>query len=399
MLNLLRKISTMLRLWKDRKQLKKIEESNLFDADYYLKQHHNLKQKPHIHYYYYGWKNLDAPSFSFSTKKYLERYEDVLKKNINPLIHYLEVGKKENRIIEFDEKAPTMKDWYQKKYQENYDYQIMYQDNPKRIQLFLEKTITDKLISFLNELIIEDSYEINIINYQGAKEDFKRIKGKISYCNLKENNYLECSLEDIFLTTSKKVVEALLHTKALDNKIFYYVEDNTNVERLSDLLMSQKIVILRNKEKLNLKKTKLEFQLTRKEIPTSGILYVDMDSLGMIGLDFLNEIFLRNILKAKKWQVYFKDKEIDFFQLDCHVLVKTTPHPINHVNFYWRDEKKEDETELIIKKKYEEYQKETIDITNKNSIKKLKKIEKDDKSDNTIFEQLEELWKEDRYHV
>lgn len=79
-----------------------IKNSSLFDANYYLENNIDVKNKninPLKHFIKYGWKEGRNPSEEFNTNYYLELYPDVVKVKINPLFHYLKYGKKEGRII------------------------------------------------------------------------------------------------------------------------------------------------------------------------------------------------------------------------------------------------------------------------------------------------------------
>lgn len=77
-----------------------VEASILFDANWYVERYPDVKaakMSPAAHYCKYGWQMLRDPSSQFSTVEYLSSYKDI--KNINPLVHYLKYGKKEQRSI------------------------------------------------------------------------------------------------------------------------------------------------------------------------------------------------------------------------------------------------------------------------------------------------------------
>lgn len=59
-----------------------------------------LSRSPVRHYLMFGWREGRDPSPSFSTKRYLARYEDVRHSGINPFVHYLRSGRKEGRIAD-----------------------------------------------------------------------------------------------------------------------------------------------------------------------------------------------------------------------------------------------------------------------------------------------------------
>ncbi|AWX32294.1 hypothetical protein [Methanosphaera sp. BMS] len=79
----------------------KIMINELFDEEYYVQQFSdfNSELKPLNHYLQIGYLEGKNPSKKFSTYAYLENYHDVKLTGINPLIHYVLFGKKENREI------------------------------------------------------------------------------------------------------------------------------------------------------------------------------------------------------------------------------------------------------------------------------------------------------------
>lgn len=79
-----------------------IEESELFDAEWYLAQNPDvaaLDIRPAMHYIHVGAAEGRDPSIDFSTQWYTDEYPDVLISGVNPLVHYLRFGKDEGRLI------------------------------------------------------------------------------------------------------------------------------------------------------------------------------------------------------------------------------------------------------------------------------------------------------------
>ena len=71
----------------------KIMESGLFDKNYYLKAYPHVKKAgmdPLIHYLFYGAKENKFPSPTFNLVRYLQEYPEIEKNNLNPLIHYID---------------------------------------------------------------------------------------------------------------------------------------------------------------------------------------------------------------------------------------------------------------------------------------------------------------------
>ena len=77
-----------------------VEISRYFEDDWYRKTY-SLDEKVNCakHYLTLGWKLGYNPSDKFNGNKYLEKYEDVKKANICPLIHFERYGEKEGRNI------------------------------------------------------------------------------------------------------------------------------------------------------------------------------------------------------------------------------------------------------------------------------------------------------------
>ncbi|WP_407378850.1 glycosyltransferase family 2 protein [Methanobrevibacter sp.] len=73
----------------------KIMHSGLFDKKYYLKTYPHIKKSgmdPLVHYLFYGYKENKLPSPSFNLKRYLQEFPEVESKKLNPLIHYIDNG-------------------------------------------------------------------------------------------------------------------------------------------------------------------------------------------------------------------------------------------------------------------------------------------------------------------
>ncbi len=69
-----------------------IKRSGLFDDRFYLKQYSDIRHAdvdPLMHYIRHGWKENRNPSPSFDTRSYVEANPELIRKKINPLIYYL----------------------------------------------------------------------------------------------------------------------------------------------------------------------------------------------------------------------------------------------------------------------------------------------------------------------
>ncbi|WP_444891160.1 hypothetical protein [Microbulbifer sp. DLAB2-AA] len=84
-------------------QVKLLENSILFDPEWYLSQHSDVESieiTPEQHYLRYGWRMGRSPSSLFCGVGYHNKYPDVALRNENPLIHYLRFGKREGREVQ-----------------------------------------------------------------------------------------------------------------------------------------------------------------------------------------------------------------------------------------------------------------------------------------------------------
>lgn len=78
------------------KQIEEIRKSGLFNDNYYLQRYPEVAKaglNPLVHYLEKGWEEGKNPSENFNTEYYLERYPDVSASKLNPLIHYIRHGK------------------------------------------------------------------------------------------------------------------------------------------------------------------------------------------------------------------------------------------------------------------------------------------------------------------
>ncbi|ARW17778.1 hypothetical protein KOEU_20050 [Komagataeibacter europaeus] len=76
----------------EQQDLETIEESGLFDADFYLSVHQDVagsKIDPLIHYVKYGFREGRQPNRNFRPASYLRQYPDADAGNRNPFIHFL----------------------------------------------------------------------------------------------------------------------------------------------------------------------------------------------------------------------------------------------------------------------------------------------------------------------
>lgn len=75
-----------------------ILKTNLFDEEFYSENYSDYYSGDSLeHYLFEGYKKGFDPSVNFSTNKYLNKYKDVKKAEMNPLAHYVLYGKNEGK--------------------------------------------------------------------------------------------------------------------------------------------------------------------------------------------------------------------------------------------------------------------------------------------------------------
>ncbi len=80
--------------------LQLIEDSGLFDADWYLRAYPDVaaaRIEPLRHYMTTGWREGRDPGPHFATSSYLKANQDVAAAGMNPLVHFVEFGQSEGR--------------------------------------------------------------------------------------------------------------------------------------------------------------------------------------------------------------------------------------------------------------------------------------------------------------
>lgn len=182
-------------------------KSNLFDAKYYRLEMPNYRGNLLIHYYKIGYLEGKNPSEKFDNDYYLEKYKDVRDANINPLVHYLKIGKKEKRKIK-GFKGLSIQKIIRREYKDFFFYNIHFVCFNDKVNIFVENL--DKLsFNYLNSL--KDRYKKDLIVYYKNKSNnckfisnIKYIKiDKYYYINIKNNDVVICYDFVSFLSISK----------------------------------------------------------------------------------------------------------------------------------------------------------------------------------------------------
>ena len=124
------------------KGYKSIKKNKLVDIGFYLKNNKSIRlsgMDPIIHYMYHGFKENKKPNSSFNGDYYLKRYKDVKESNLNPLVHYTLYGKKEGRKTFKTSKNPNKNIISYKKLQLEADYELIINSGLFDVNWYMEQ--------------------------------------------------------------------------------------------------------------------------------------------------------------------------------------------------------------------------------------------------------------------
>lgn len=343
----------------DKNNIELIRKSKYFDATYYMQENPKVKGDPCKHYYYYGWKEGYSPSYNFSTTFYLENNKDVADSEINPLLHYLKFGERENRIIEKDN-GLSLKKAYERIYNCAYFYKVYVEKiEINRVNLFfdnIDKSIfkMENLFKFLIKYIKDNKHELRIIYSKADFDELKHFLKKANlmlpentkFLNLKSNNYLEIGLKEKFVCTSWKTARALLNSSSIHDRIYFYLNDvdenkYDDYYQISNICTNPRVFILLEEEQIlkKIKKCQLIFKTNQKnyQLRDYNKLYCQFDNLFITSLELLNEIFLNNILNSQNWYINILNSKDKFkFHFDTNVNVKMINNKIEDLTLMFR---------------------------------------------------------------
>ena len=92
--------SNLKSMLKNRKYYGQINDSGLFDSEFYKETYDDFNGDPLNHYLTKGYREGKLPSLDFDPDFYLKTYPDVKQAHLNPLLHYIAYGKSEGKIIQ-----------------------------------------------------------------------------------------------------------------------------------------------------------------------------------------------------------------------------------------------------------------------------------------------------------
>ena len=268
----------------------------------------------------------------------------------------MKFGKAENRTIEKDNGA-SLKKVYESIYDCPYFYKTyICDDKIKRVNLFFDKidsNIYDMNLLFdfiikkcsLEKLQLRIVY--NIADFEVLKDFLEKnsleLPADTIFLNLKNSNYLEISLFEEYVCTSWKNARAILNTHSINNNIYFYVKtldnlSNSEYYQISNICCNDKVVCLVNDDNTlnNLKLCKLKFESNEQKITSkkTNQLYCNFGDMFIVGVELLNEAFLRGELDSKRWIVNVTSikKELKF-HFDTDVKVRNVEEIDEYADF------------------------------------------------------------------
>ena len=237
-----------------------ISRSGLFDRHYYLYNYEDVRKKDIdalLHFIKFGWKEGRNPSNIFDTAFYATYYSDFDTENTNPLIHYIRIGKDEGRKTnKFAlSKENNYEDWI-------HLYDEIASDDKNQIKshikLFDKKPLISILmpvyntpINYLREAIesvrsqIYSNWELCIADDNSSDPDVKKILEEYSKADKrikvtfrKENGHISASSNSALELSSGDYIGLLDHDDVLREHALYMVVNEINNHPNADIIYS-----------------------------------------------------------------------------------------------------------------------------------------------------------------
>ena len=363
----------------DRKNIRLIRKSNFFDEKFYTTNNPKVFGDPCTHYYRYGWKEGYDPSVDFNVNKYLNSYLDVKDKCMEPLYHYLQYGKKENRKIYKSCGKMSFDDVFQKIYNYAYSFNIYYCEDKKRVNLFIDEVNkdTDELIRVMIKYCKKSPYTLRIVcdnlHELNVPED-------VDVINYNSSNYLEVNFNDIYICSSWKYVFALLNTTAFYGNVYYYVRDIDSLVPTSLICCDDRVTLLVTDPNIlkPIQKVRYEFESHHMDLLKLGeenYLYCDFGDAFTEGVEALNQLFLEQVLDMEKWKIFIFHDQDFVFHLDCGLCVESTRAFTTDCTLLIaaKDEEEEDMACITYERILEDYSFQYVNIHNNLFFKELDK--------------------------
>lgn len=298
-----------------------IKRSGFFNKKYYKLENPDVRGNLVKHYYFYGFKEGRNPSEKFNNDYYLDTYRDVKYANVNPLVHYLRSGKKEERKIKRVDGLKIDK-IYRKLYKKQYFNNVLLKDLDKRANIFVYEINKDNIDTIKklngNRLIYKniEGVDIKNLNLDGLEIE-----------HFSTDYYLNIGCNDINICLDENSL-IIVKNSYYFNNIYFYFDVNKQysdefVNYLSYYCTLKKINIMCN-ENVKIKKTIIN---NVKLDDYDNTVFIFNENL-VLDLEIINDYFLNNCTNK---QYYYNSKEIS-----CKISLENDmklEHKCNYIDF------------------------------------------------------------------
>ena len=241
---------------RDRINILMLKHSTFFDSKYYKQENPEISGDLAKHYYYFGYKEGRNPSEKFDNDYYLDVNKDVKDAGINPLIHYIKNGKKENRKIKkFD--GLSISKIYQRIYNKMYYANINCVVHNQNVSIIVDDLNKEKFDIVCN--IMKNVSVSKVIYVSGDDSSLKNLSSRIKLERYYHDYYLEIGINDINICLDRQSL-VLFNNSAYVSNIYFYLsnevlEDFEFVNYLSYYASIEKIKLLSNNDTFKINKT------------------------------------------------------------------------------------------------------------------------------------------------
>ena len=293
-----------------------ILESDLFDYKYYTSKYNlNFKTKSQAitHYLNIGFKKGFNPSEIFNGDEYLNRYLDLKKAGVNPLLHYLKYGKKEGRI--------GLKQKKFKNFNDIYDIESILKQLSKEVLVIIElNNVKDSLNCVKNILNNNnENFDIKLLNIKNYSDEnlkiFKELKN-VNIINFSSNSResIICDLNNIIADSSKDVIfikDTIITFKKFIQKMIIAAYSNHKIGFVAPISNFSPIPLIEEKyEDYNLLDKISRKEYNESPMPNDSCIFIKKKVFSQFQLNENSENVLLDFYYTSKkygWKLVFDD--------------------------------------------------------------------------------------------
>ena len=322
---------------KDKFNILMLKNSDFFDEKYYKLENPDVIGSLVKHYYYTGYKEGRNPSEKFDNNYYLKVHKDVKDAGVNPLVHYLKIGKKEKRKIRGFTGLSISKIYY-KLYHKMYYANIYLTKKEKRINLFVYdvNNVSFEIIKNVEKIVSID----RIVYLNGKQNLLKELAANIILEKCYRDYYLDVGINDINICIDEESLMLLNHSCYI-KQIYFYMNDigtynDDFIHYLSYYASIGKINIISSNKSLKISKT----------IINNLDFFNNLDSINFVfkynfilGLEIINDYFLSHNLEPNI-KLFYEQHDIHCkISLDneVYILPKNTEYECKNIYFNEHD--------------------------------------------------------------